>query len=207
MRVYHFLSPEYGLKDLKEKRLKISEAMSLNDPFEFLGVDLSCKETRKKIKNLKQKSSKYFGLICFSKNWNSPVQWAHYANKHQGICLGFEIPDKRLKKVKYVDKRPSLSSTMTDDEFRKLFLTKFSHWSYEEEYRMFLNLTEQEDGFYYENFSEVMILKQVIIGVKSSITKKNVQDAFGDEKIEIFRVRCAFKSFSMVRNRATDSII
>jgi hypothetical protein len=207
MRVYHFLSPEYGLKDLKEKRLKISESMSLNDPFEFLGVDLSCKETRKKIKKLKQEFSKYFGLICFSENWNSPVQWAHYASKHQGICLGFEIPDKRLKEVKYVDKRPSLSSTMTNDEFRKLFLTKFSHWSYEKEYRMFLELTEQEDGLYYEKFSKEMILKQVIIGVKSNITKKDVLEAFGDEKIEIFRVRSAFKSFSMVRNRATDSII
>jgi len=53
MRVYHFLSPEYGLKDLKEKRLKISEIMSLNDPFEFLGVNLSDKDTRKKMKELK----------------------------------------------------------------------------------------------------------------------------------------------------------
>lgn len=199
MRVYHFLSPEYGLKDLREKRLKISEAMSLNDPFEFLGVDLSCKETRKKIKKLKQEFSKYFGLICFSENWNSPVQWAHYANNHQGICLGFEIPDNRLKKVKYVDKRLSLSFPMTRNEFRELFLTKFSHWSYEEEYRIFLELTEQEDELYYEIFSEEMILKQVIIGVKSKITKKDVQDAFGNEKIEIFRAKSAFKLFSMVR--------
>lgn len=207
MRVYHFLSPEYGLKDLREKRLKISEAKSLNDPFEFLGVDLSDKVTREKIEKLKEEFAKYFGLICFSKSWNNPVQWAHYANKHEGICFGFEIPDKRLKKVKYVDERLSLSIRMTKAEFRELFLTKFSHWSYEEEYRVFLDLTEQEGRFYYEKFSKEMILKQVIIGVKSSITKKNVKDAFGDEKIEIFRVKSDFKSFSMVRDQAIDSII
>lgn len=207
MRVYHFLSLEYGLKDLREKRLKISEAKSLNDPFEFLGVDLSDKVTREKIEKLKEEFAKYFGLICFSKSWKNPVQWAHYANKHEGICLGFEIPDKRLKKVKYVDERLSLSTPMRQDEFRELFLTKFSHWSYEEEYRVFLDLTEQEDGLYYENFSKEMILKQVIIGVKSSITEENVQDAFGKGEIEIFKVRSAFKSFSMVRSLATDSTI
>ena len=207
MRVYHFLSPEYGLKDLREKRLKISEIMSLNDPFEFLGVNLSDKEIRKKMKKLKQNFSKSIGILCFSKNWNSPVQWAHYANNHQGICLGFDISDNRLSKVNYVKERLALSRSMDNVEMRKFLSTKFSHWSYEEEYRIFSKLETQEDGLYYENFSKEITLKQVIIGVKSKITKENIKDAFGDGEIEIFKVRSAFKSFSMVRNRAIDSKI
>jgi len=205
MIVYHFLSPEYGLKDLREKRLKISEIMSLNDPFEFLGVNLSDKGTRKKMKKLKRKFSQSIGILCFSKNWNSPVQWAHYANNHSGICLGFDISDNRLSKVNYVNERLTLSHFMTDVEMRELLSTKFSHWSYEKEYRIFSKLGTQEDGLYYENFSKDIILKQVIIGVESKVTKHNIKDAFGDEKIEIFKVRSAFKSFSMVRNQAIDS--
>ena len=207
MRVYHFLSPEYGLKDLREKRLKISEIMSLNDPFEFLGVDLSNKETRKKMKELKQRFSKSIGIICFSENWNSPVQWAHYANNHQGICLGFDIPNSRLSKVNYVNERLTLSNSMTEVEMRQFLSTKFSHWSYEKEYRIFSKLKIKEDELYYEAFSEEIVLKQIIIGVKSKITKNNIKDAFGDEEIEIFKVRSAFKSFSMVRNQAIDSKI
>jgi hypothetical protein len=207
MRVYHFLSPEYGLKDLREKRLKISGIMSLNDPFEFLGVDLSDIETRNKMQELKHKFSKSIGIICFSENWNSPVQWAHYANNHQGICLGFDIPDHRLLKVNYVNERLTLSRSVTKAEMREFLSTKFSHWSYEKEYRIFSKLGTPEDGLYYENFSKEIILKQVIIGVKSKITKNNIKDIFGDGEIEIFKVRSAFKSFSMVRNQAIDSKI
>jgi len=207
MRVYHFLSSKYGLKDLREKRLKISEIMSLNDPFEFLGVDLSNKKKRLKMKELKQIFSKSIGIICFSDNWNSPVQWAHYADNHQGICLGFDISDNRLSKVKYVDERLTLPIDMTEIEMREFLSTKFSHWSYENEYRIFSKLEASENRLYYENFSKEIILKQVIIGVKSKITKNNIKDVFGDGEIEIFKVRSAFKSFSMVRNKAIDSKI
>jgi hypothetical protein len=41
MKVYHFRSAEFGIKSLRERRLKIARIMELNDPFEFLAVDLS----------------------------------------------------------------------------------------------------------------------------------------------------------------------
>ena len=69
MRVFHFLNEEFGIKDLREKRLKISEMMSLNDPFEFLSVDLSDLIFRKAMKKTKSQLAKTNGLICFSANW------------------------------------------------------------------------------------------------------------------------------------------
>ena len=46
MRVYKFLNCKYGLRALRERRLKISEVRSLNDPFDLLPFDLSDPELR-----------------------------------------------------------------------------------------------------------------------------------------------------------------
>lgn len=45
------------------------------------------------LKALQSHFNKNKGLLCFSDNWKSPVMWAHYAAKHHGICLGFDVPD------------------------------------------------------------------------------------------------------------------
>ena len=36
-----------------------------------------------------------------SRSWHNPVQWSHYASKHTGICLGFDVPDEHLGEVTY----------------------------------------------------------------------------------------------------------
>jgi hypothetical protein len=41
MRVYKFLTSEYAIKDIWERKLKISEISDLNDPFELIPCDLS----------------------------------------------------------------------------------------------------------------------------------------------------------------------
>jgi hypothetical protein len=40
MRVFHFVPAKHGLSDIRHRRLKIATLRELNDPFEFLGVDL-----------------------------------------------------------------------------------------------------------------------------------------------------------------------
>ncbi|MGF1700414.1 DUF2971 domain-containing protein [Photobacterium makurazakiensis] len=93
MRVYHFVREEHVESTLRSKHLKISELMELNDPFEFLGVELSSKKIRYALNKTKEQLSKIRGILCFSGNWNNPVQWAHYASNHKGVCLGFEIDE------------------------------------------------------------------------------------------------------------------
>ncbi len=70
MRVFHFLNKKYGLKDIKERRLKIATIMELNDPFELLCLNLSIQELRHAILKTKKDFSKKTGLLCFSKNWS-----------------------------------------------------------------------------------------------------------------------------------------
>jgi hypothetical protein len=40
---------------------------------------------------------KRFTLLCFSADWSHPLIWAHYSDKHRGLCLGFEIPSEVAK--------------------------------------------------------------------------------------------------------------
>ncbi|WP_061038803.1 DUF2971 domain-containing protein [Vibrio coralliirubri] len=205
MRVYHFLSTEFAYKDLREKRLKVSELNRLNDPFEFLGMNLADPDLRKAMKKTKNQLAKSKGLICFSRNWRNPVQWAHYADSHKGICLGFDIPDSLLSKVNYVDERIEYPNGFTEADMLELLTTKFAHWSYEEEYRVFVELNTREDGLYYAPFSSDMKLKQVIIGACSKATRRQVIESIGgDVCVEIFKARAAFKSFNIVRNQAYD---
>ena len=205
MRVYHFLSTEFGLKDLREKRLKVSELNRLNDPFEFFGMDLSDPIVRKAMKKTKSQLSKSSGLICFSKNWRNPVQWAHYGDSHKGICLGFDVPDELLNKVDYVDDRIDYQGGFSVEDMFKLLTTKFKHWSFEEEHRIFVDLQGKEDGLYYLPFGPNLKLQQVIIGASSKATRQQVLDSLGSSGgVEIFKARAAFKSFDIVRNRAYD---
>lgn len=203
MRVYHFINEEYGLKDLKEKRLKIARIMELNDPFEFLGMELSDPIFRKAMKETKKALSKNRGILCFSKTWTNPVQWAHYADNHRGFCLGFDIPSEKLTRVNYVKKRLSHNGEIDEALMKKFLATKFEHWSYEQEYRAFLSLQDEDDGLYYASFSESMDLKQVIIGTSSRVSRSKVNSLVGSG-VEIFKARAAFQSFNVVRNKSKD---
>jgi len=205
MKLFHFRDENFGLKSIKERRLKISRIMELNDPFEFLGASLANPEFRKAITSTKKQLSKTTGILCFSKNWKNPVQWSHYANKHKGICMGFEVPDQYPFEVEYKNERLDPGAEIDLHDMYKFLSTKFIHWSYEEEWRLFVTLdkNEEENGLYFSDFSEKLELKQVIVGAQSEITRKQLSDALGDlsGNIEVFKARPAFKTFEVVRNK------
>jgi len=204
MLVYHFLNAHYGLKALKDRRLKIARIMELNDPFEFLGVDLSDRKFREALKATKATISKTKGLLCFSKTWKNPVLWGHYADKHKGICLGFKVPRGAVKKIDYIDSRLLLPPDVPDEAFmEKLLFTKFSHWEYEQEYRAYLELNQEINGLYYTKFSSTFTLKRVIVGDQSEITRAQISDALGSlgKNVETFKARAGFRKFEVVRNK------
>lgn len=178
--------------------------MELNDPFEFLGADLSDREFRKAMKRTKKGLSKTKGILCFSKNWTNPAQWSHYTDRHKGICLGFDVTENHLAKVNYVKERLSHNGEINEELMLKFLTTKFEYWSYEEEYRSFLELENKDkDGNYYADFSKDLQLREIIIGAHSSITRKEISNALSDfkEDLEIFKARAGFKRFEVVRNQ------
>jgi hypothetical protein len=112
MRVYHFMKGVYGLDAIRHRRLKIARIVELNDPFEFLQVASVNPRTRARYQYVKRALSEYMGLLCFSENWSSPVQWGHYADSHRGICLGFDVgKSAEMKEIRYVKSRIAPEST------------------------------------------------------------------------------------------------
>jgi len=203
MMVYHYISAEYGLEGIRKRRLKIARIMELNDPFEFIGVNLKDRKFRKAIRQTKQEVSKSKGILCFSKTWRNPVLWSHYADKHKGLCLGFEVKNNLLGKVDYVDSRLSVPTEFNEEFMKKLLFTKFRHWEYEQEYRIYVQLEEEEGGMYFAEYSDELRLKKVIVGDQSSVKRAELVDALGglNRNVEAFKARAGFQKFEVVRQK------
>jgi hypothetical protein len=211
-RVYHFINLEHGLSNLSHRRLKIAELMKLNDPFEFFGANLSEPNLRRAFSTMKEEMAKNRGIICFSRSWRNPVQWSHYADKHHGLCLGFDIPNQHLAAVNYsptrfrVDVTKLASIQSIDLETAKaLLFTKYSHWRYEQEIRTFVTLEDIDPttGLYFADFSESLRLREVIIGALSDVSENQMADALGELKsgVDLWKARLAFGSFRVVRQQ------
>ena len=213
MRVYHYLKAEHGLDDIARKRLKISRLSDLNDPFELLSTEMRNREWRKLFNELKNDISEKFGVLCFSRNWHNPLLWSHYADKHKGMCLGFDVPRSYLMEMTYSGRRllMSIENEMKkfklDEEFmKKMLSTKYKDWKYEDEVRLFLNLEEQdlETSHYFKEFSEEIALKQIILGQRCEFTKTEVEkrlSSYGKD-VQVIPARLAFGSFRVVRDKS-----
>jgi len=205
MRVFHFRNAQFGIKSLRERRLKIARITKLNDPFEFLGMELSDCRFRKDIHAAQNKFSKSTGILCFSASWRNPVQWTHYAEQHSGIAMGFDVPDELLSKIHYVTERLPAIAPVDSATMKRCLTTKFAHWSYEEEYRRFIRLAfaTRENGFYFLPFSDDLRLKEVIVGPKSRLSRLEVIDALGElaPEVTVFKSRPAYKTFRVVKNQ------
>lgn len=211
MRVYHFLKSEHGLDNLRHRRLKVAEIDKLNDPFELLGVASRDPNVRRRYRQMKDGFAKFMGLLCFSENWRNPVQWSHYADLHRGLCFGFDVSaDADLKKVHYEKTRlkPRTRSLKKEGKAAEkhttdIITTKFEHWAYEQEHRLFVNLQDRDDetGYYWYNFSTDLILREVIIGASSKITRRNILEALSaqDRSVRIWNARLAFQTFEVVK--------
>ena len=212
MRLYYYTAKLWGMKSLWEKRLKIAEYGDLNDPFELLPFSQTDREDRKHIKQVVSVLSKGHGVLCFSASWKSTLMWAHYGDKHKGMCLGFEIEDgPHLTKIEYASKRlPSpidFSKPLAgidQDMLTKCLNVKHSGWKYEKEYRLRVSLKDRRDGLYYFPFCSSMELREIIIGARSSLSIVDVAEAVGKEPeadVKIWTARAAHSAFNMCTNR------
>ena len=214
MKVFHFTKHGYALDDIRRRRIKIATFDDLNDPFELFSLELSDKALRQRFHFLAATLNLSRGIICFSRRWDNPVQWSHYAEAHRGICLEFDVPESLLLAVSYTRRRvvveaeKVMSRALLDPELIERFLaTKYSHWRYEQESRFFVALPEPdpENGLYFAPFSNQLKLTGVIVGALSPVCRADVQDALGDlaASVRTFKARLAFRSFRVVRQRKT----
>lgn len=211
MRVYKFYPAKWGLEALSKRRLKVSPIDELNDPFEYLSLDLGEKSVRAWAKEFRKIVTQDNGIISFSSNWSQPLMWAHYADSHKGVALGFEVPERLLFKIDYVENRikPDTnvdhSKSSMEGLIHKLLRTKHSEWSYEDEFRLVRPLENcicESDKFFTE-LNETTILKEVILGARYQTSHFGQLSAELKSKGVSFQTaRAEFKGFRMTTQRS-----
>jgi hypothetical protein len=211
VRVYHFVDQKFGLCDIRRRRLKVSTLDNLNDPFELIGLVLKDETLRSVYLPTIRELAKTTGILCFSRRRDNPVQWAHYADRHRGICLGFDVPDRSVSSVMYRPSRTKLSLEFMaqggedrEQAMRNILITKYSQWRYEDESRAFVHLADAspDGGLYFWNFNEDMTLREVLVGCNSNLGRAELRDAIGDlPNVTTKKMRPAFASFRMVEQR------
>jgi len=81
------------------------------------------------------------GVLSFSKLRDDILMWAHYGDKHRGLCLEFDgspncIFFGEAQRVMYSDYTPLPLDEDLEKQMERVILTKSRHWTYEQEYRI-----------------------------------------------------------------------
>jgi hypothetical protein len=212
--LYYLTSRKWAEVILTERRLKLSTIAELNDPFELLGASIGQPAARKVLKYVRRLVSDTFGLVCMSTTWTSPVMWAHYGDKHKGVCLAFEVKEQASHPVEYEPSRLTtllggcpLLGDVTPDILNTLLTTKSAEWSYETERRLIVRFDDAVHGPDEMHFlpfdSDVLTLKGVMLGSRCDWTLEAAALAVGKVKhrVTLKRVRPSFQDFKMVLQR------
>ncbi len=210
MRAYYFTGLQFAINNIALQRLKVSRYGDLNDPFELLGVNLADRHDRKAFRGLKEHMDKEQGVICFSKHWSNPLLWGHYAEKHTGIALGFDLQERCALPVIYAERLADSivnpkSGLPPPELVDKLVRTKFRDWKYEDEVRMCVSLDHKtaESGLYFMPFSADLVLREVVLGPKCGLpisTARELVRSFSP-KVRVTKARIAFTRFEVLTNK------
>lgn len=171
---YHFFSyNEKIINALECGRIKVARFNELNDPFEMRPYRRFNIEERRPYDKIFQMVNDRWGLLCFSPNYIDQLLWAHYADDHKGIALGFKIKSKDLFDVKYtpneIRTRIQLSKDYLENEkqYLELAKVKYKEWIYEKEHRILVNLKEDcipDGNLFFVRFGKLLELKQLVLG-------------------------------------------
>ena len=199
--VYQYSTYTTSLNEIILKQsLRFSDPMTFNDPFDCnekllkihfnedvvdttirsLPLDRKARRNiKKELQNksmfngiLKQKRKEY-KLSCFSCRYDEILMWSHYADKHSGICIGYEFPpiykdNFILCPVKYLDALKEIEGTVDVERVILYWLTtKSMRWEYEKEIRAITKCKYPDSEHEYINYDSRYI-KEVIFGCNVS---------------------------------------
>lgn len=213
--LYNFMSAKYALKNIANKRLKISRIAELNDPYELTPIASEDPELIAAMDRIKADLNREKGLLCFSQSWRDPVMWSHYADSHRGMALGFTRNGEAPAPVTY---SPDL---LAEDWFLgiialpdgpekeagilKWLTYKYEVWQYEQESRVFLDLNEPdaiETSLYFSEFGpETIDLREVIIGVRCMTTVAEVEEllaSHGYVNVKVIKARLSSTNYKII---------
>lgn len=207
---YYMTSAKWADVILTERRLKLSRFHESNDPFELNLIDSRDPKRREVARLISDHHSKRTGMICFGRTWENPVMWAHYAEKHSGVCLGFAVEPSLLSRVDYTDTKLDVElgvhlpkGGLSEDLLQRVLLTKSTSWQYEQEWRVLsqLETPDPHNGLYYTDFGAQLELRAVIIGYRCPWTIERVFEMINGHvtaPVRIWKARPAFGRFAIV---------
>lgn len=211
-RVYYLTAAQYALSNIALRRIKIARFEDLNDPFELLGAHLGQRQFRPALRAMRKDINSRRGLVCFSRAWRNPLLWGHYADKHTGICLGFDVPKQDLASVIYAKSLLQIEAdkkgapVLSDKVVNKLQRTKYYDWRYEREMRLFVELERKpmESGNYFLPFSFGLKLREVILGPKCELDIGAVRTLVAGfhPSVEVVKARIGFTMFRVFADRS-----
>lgn len=172
MILYKYLSVERAQRVLSEQTLHFSLPTYFNDPFDTprVATNGSIRSTndfidgiQARLKSLIYRSTS--GILSLTRTTTNALMWAHYADSHKGVILGFDVGEAGFleedsniipahfgsviytrQRVKGVYNSKSLSESVIGETFhfqsenyekgQRLFLMKPLDWAYEEEVRV-----------------------------------------------------------------------
>ena len=157
--LYKYVSVKRALEILLNQEIYFALRSQFNDPLEGTFSYLTQEKTLTKVDTWaqflecrqEQLDQVNLGLFSMSERYNSYPMWAHYAEQHKGCCLEFDFsrfnqsnynwekwfPFVFVGKIGYSGTLPLLDATETvlPHEKGSIYMTKFKHWEYEEEWR------------------------------------------------------------------------
>ena len=168
----------------------------------------------------KEQICKEMHILCFvdSEKTNHSeeiLMWFHYTDSHKGLRFHFECDEfycksNSLYKIIYADTRCLLNPLKEDtwmDILGESLKTKSKAWSYENEYRYFIDLAEcqQESGHYYVDIPASSI-KRIDIGLNCSEETKNEIIELVNTKaelrhIDVYQAEIHKNKYELIYNR------
>lgn len=148
-------------------------------------------------KVLKEKK-KDFKVSCFSEISDDVLMWSHYADKHRGICIGFNLEHTTqeyvLYPVNYIDEVQQIDGMANTPYVFYYWVTfKADRWKYEKEIRA---VSKNRQSFIQYPREAVW---EVIFGcnVKPSIIEKSVKALrrMGYKKLKFFKMEIDANTF------------
>jgi hypothetical protein len=179
--LYKYVMPS-GVRLLTSLSLRFSAPGALNDPFESrlpvltsLRGDPSRFGINPDAQAVGQTSDREFGISCFSEEAADLLMWAHYADAHAGLVIGFNTTHPEFSKlgqllpVKYHTRRPVLKPSSSTDGILAGLGVKSHDWRYEKEWRLVTKLSSctRKRGAYLKSISSDLI-QIVILGLRAT---------------------------------------
>jgi len=203
----------------------LSSPDTFNDPFDcHLKDDYFIFETKEDGTDWQKIQQAYYdsviypsylfnGIACFTESYDEILMWSHYADCHQGVCLGFDF--SRLSeefmdiifKVNYTEIYPQINySEFLESGMQKSWsyiikslCTKYQAWEYEKEWRLIIPGYNNKKLFYPER-----LLSEVYLGCNvHTQAKESILNIVGNKskKPEVFQCNMAKNMFALEYTR------